>query len=72
MAKLILTGQSEAIDLKHLHGDDIMQLDEHVSRIVSANGGFADLCMELRRGVITFFREELTYPWRSKNKKKSA
>lgn len=68
MAKLIMTGEHVAIDLKHLHGNDIMQLDEHVSRIVSTNGGFADLCMELRRGVIIFFREQLTHPWRNKKK----
>lgn len=68
MAKLILTGQMEAINLKHLHGDDIMQLDEHVSRIVGTNGGFADLYMELRRGVIIFFREQLSHPWRTKKK----
>ena len=69
MAKLILTGEFEAIDLKHLHGNDIMQLDEHVSRIVSTNGGFADLMMELRRGVITFFRENLGHRWQPPKKR---
>ena len=69
MAKLILTGEFEAIDLKALHGDDILELDTHISDVRSRNGGFADIFIELRRGICTLLRINESYPLRARKQK---
>lgn len=55
MARLIRTGEIEAIDLKHLHSSDILYLDDEIHATVTGklqNGGFAEICIEVKRGVV--------------------
>lgn len=55
MAQIIRTGEMKAIDLKHLHSSDLLYLDEEIDESLSgrtSNGGFADIILDLRRGVI--------------------
>jgi hypothetical protein len=67
MCKIILTGEIEAIDLKSLHSSEIMQLDAHVTGITDRNGGYADIFIELRRGIFTLLKIIESYPLRHKN-----
>ena len=66
MAKLIVTGKIEAIDLKALHGSDVLELDTRVNDVTQRNGGFADIFIELRRGLCTLLKLTESYPLRSK------
>jgi hypothetical protein len=55
MAKLIRTGELEAIDLKHLHSYDILYIDEEIEETLAgktSNGGFADIFLDLRAGIV--------------------
>lgn len=62
MALLIETGQMEAIPigigtpLKVLRSYEILKLDECAESAVQKNGGFADLMIELRRGLAKFVK----------------
>lgn len=62
MALLIETAQMAAIPagigtpLKVLHTYEIQKLDEHAACAVQKNGGFADLMIELRRGLAKFVK----------------
>ncbi len=51
MAKLILTGEFEAIDLKHIHGEQIMTLEHTAEQMIARNGGYAWLKLWLKQGV---------------------
>ena len=51
MAKIIVTGQHEAISLKVLHGQQVLQVDEEAHEMISRNGGFAEFILALKRGV---------------------
>lgn len=55
MAQLIRTGEFAAIDLKHVHSADILYLDEEIDETLSgktSNGGFAEIILDLRAGII--------------------
>jgi hypothetical protein len=55
MAKLIRTGEMEAIDLKHLHSYDLLYIDEEIEETLTgktSNGGFADIFLDLRSGIV--------------------
>ena len=59
MAKLIQTGEFEAVDLKRLHSADLLYLDDEIDATLTgrhSNGGFAEICLELRRGVIELIK----------------
>ena len=68
MAKLILTGEFEAIDLKALHGSDVLELDTRIDDVQKRNGGFADILIELRRGICTLFKFTESYPLRARKR----
>lgn len=55
MAKIIPTGEIEAIDLKRLHTKDILYLDDEIDTTVAGprpNGGFARICLEVKNGIV--------------------
>jgi hypothetical protein len=55
MAKIIRTGEVEAITLKHLHSRDILYLDDEIDTTLTGkhpNGGFARICMEVKNGIL--------------------
>lgn len=55
MAQLIRTGEFIAIDLKHVHSADILYLDEEIDESLTgktSNGGFAEIILDLRAGII--------------------
>lgn len=63
MAKLIQTGEMEAINLKHLRSADLLYLDDEIDRTITGqtgNGGFADIFIDLRRGIIELIRFTIT------------
>jgi hypothetical protein len=51
MAKLILTGEFEAIDLKYLRGQQLLKLEQQAEEMTRKNGGFARFMLWLKRGV---------------------
>ncbi len=61
MAHLIQTGKTEAIPLKSLRSNDVLQLDERATEVIRHNGGFADLLLEMRRSVFTFLHVKESY-----------
>lgn len=59
MARLIRTGEFEAVDLKHLHSADILYLDDEIDATVTGphpNGGFAEIFMEVKKGLLGLIR----------------
>lgn len=55
MARLIRTGEFEAIDLKHLHSRDLLYLDDEIDATMCGrhpNGGFAEIFIELKQGLL--------------------
>ncbi len=72
MAKLILTGSHEAINLKALHGEDVQKLDEVISGINQRNGGFAELAIDLIQGLFIRLHVNESYLFRSKAKQRKA
>lgn len=71
MASIIETGEHEAIKLEWLHSEQILQLDKHGKALTERNGGYADLLLEIRAGVISFLKIlNESYPLKSKNNKK--
>lgn len=69
MCKLIMTGQFEAIDLKALHGEEVLQFDEHKHEQIKRNGGFCDWLLEMRRGVFTLLHVNESYPLKARPRK---
>lgn len=51
MAKIILTGKYEAIDLKALHGEQVLELDEAI-----VHHRYAQLLMEVKDGILQWLR----------------
>lgn len=51
MARLIKTGEMEAIDLKYIHSSEILYLDQKVSQ-VQTEGGFGKILLEIKHGLI--------------------
>lgn len=51
MAKLIHTGEMEAITLKHLHGHQVKAIDDAAEQMIEKNGGYAWLKLWLKRGI---------------------
>lgn len=68
MAHIIQTGKTEAIPLKSLRSQDILQMDERATSVIEHNGGFADWLLEMRRGLFTFLRIQESYPMSGKTK----
>ena len=52
MAKLIPTGEIEAIDLKFFHSKQLIALEKIAAKQVERNGGFGRLVLWLKRGVL--------------------
>ena len=72
MAKIILTGQMEAIDLKHLHGSQIVMLDQAAEDASHEDGGEAIWLIALKGGVLQFLRSLVTsdfYPLKPKKQR---
>ena len=75
MAKLIHTGEIEAIDLKHLHGSQIVMLDQAADDASHEDGGEAIWLVVLKGGVLQFLRSLVTsdfYPLKPKKKRAPA
>ena len=51
MAKLILTGETEAIDLKYFRGQQLLKLERCADDMVTKNGGFARFVLMLKKKV---------------------
>lgn len=52
MAKLIITGEMEAVQLENVHSSEILYLERTVGRIKAENGGFGKVFIELKRGFV--------------------
>jgi hypothetical protein len=73
MAKLILTGEHEAIDLKALRGEQVLQIDAAADDVIKRNGGFARFAMEMKNAVFGWLEVNATYSLKSsKNKREAA
>lgn len=70
MAKLIVTGTHEAIDLKGLHGEQVLTLDKAIIEASTVNGGDAYWLIRIRGGVLEFLRSLITSRLYSLNPKK--
>ena len=51
MAKLILTGTHEAIDLKYFHGQQLLDLEQKAEEYSQKNNGFAKFTLFLKHRV---------------------
>lgn len=52
MAKLVPTGEHPAIQLEHVHTQEILYLERTLERVKKENGGFGKLFIELKRGMV--------------------
>ncbi len=51
MARLIITGEHEAVKLANLHGQQVLQIDEALTEI-NAAGGYGRILGEVRNFVL--------------------
>ena len=71
MAKLILTGTHEAIDLKGLRGEQVLTLDKAVIDTSANKDGEGLWLIYIRGGVLEFLRSLVTskfYPLKPKKR----
>jgi hypothetical protein len=53
MASIICTGQYAAIQLKTVHSEEILKLDELATQTAEGNGGYGNFLLQMWRKVFT-------------------
>lgn len=66
MALITPTGEMKAINLPHVHGRDMVQINTVIEELKQKNGGFAQLMIDLKRGVFSLLHVNATYLFSTK------
>ncbi len=68
MALITPTGETKAIQLEHVHGRDMVQINSHIEELKQKNGGFGQLMIDLKRGVFSLLHVHATFFFGAKDK----